>query len=381
MKKNYIIIVGTGSFVFEDSFGDGVVLRSVQQWREEHKKYSIALFYHSKEKRELIKTKLKKLFIEDIELLHIDTLKLFIDTKNILSAFIAIPDKHHYVYTKLFLKHKIATWLVKPISDNLKEAKKLLYLSEKKRTILWVDYHKRFDKSNLLLKLHIDKNNYGKMLHYSVQYTQPITLPLETFSWTQDTNVLSYIGCHYIDQLEFLYKDKIESFKVSSLGTQGIVYKQLGGLCYDSIVTTLNLQLKDGTSVLSTFQVGWNDPYATPSKSHQRVEVTFEKGRLIMDQKERGMELWDNEKFNHINPYFFTKSYDVLKDKEQYSGYGYDSVKYFLNMVSDKKIIDSSSLPYIQNTLFSEIVLDAAKKSLKKNGKWIQVRMKAYNEI
>lgn len=375
MKKNYVIIVGTGSFVFEDNFGNGVILRSVQQYKKQHKDFSIALFYHSKEKKKLIEKKLTKLGIKDIKLLHTEELEHFINTQNIKAAFISVPDTKHFFYTKLFIKHKIATWLVKPISDNLKEAKKLLHLSNKYKTLLWIDYHKRFDTSNLLLKSHIEKQTYGKMLHYGVQYTQPLSLPLQTFSWTQDTNVLSYIGCHYIDQLEFIYKESIKSFKISSLGTQGIIYKKLGGLCFDTILTTLQIRLKDNSKVTATFQVGWNDPSFTPSKSHQRVEITFEEGRLIMDQKERGMELWDNNRFHHINPYFFTKSFDVVLDKESYSGYGYESVKNFFDIVFKKTVLKSSSLPLIQNTLFSEFVLDSAKKSLKKNGKWIEINL------
>ncbi|RLA77334.1 MAG: hypothetical protein DRG78_17610 [Epsilonproteobacteria bacterium] len=381
MKKDYIIIIGTGSFVMDDNFGDGVILRSVIQWIDLYSDNSIALFYRTKSKLDKLKTKIDNLCSNNIELIHLDNLENFISSENIFASFICIPDKNHFSYTQKMLNANIPTWIVKPVTDNLKEAQELLELSNSKKISLWVDYHKRFDKSNTLLKKYIKDNSYGNMLHYSVQYTQPISLPLETFSWTKDTNVLSYIGCHYIDQLEFLYEKRIESFRISSIGTKGIIFNKIGNNCYDSIITTLVIKLDNNKEVICNFQVGWNDPAGTPSKSHQRVEATFEKGRLIMDQKERGMELWDENKSNQINPYFFSSSYDSFLNKEQYSGYGYDSVKYFLDSTKENKKNNLNSLPYIQNILFSEKVLEASKESLKLNGEWININMDdEYNE-
>lgn len=379
MKKNYIIIIGTGSFVLDDDFGDGVILRSVIQWIDLYSNQQIVLFYRTKNKLNDLEKKVNKFNFEKIQLMHLDNLENFITSESIFASFICIPDKNHFLYTQKMLNVSIPTWIVKPVTDNLKEAWQLLELSNNKDIPLWVDYHKRFDKSNTLLKKHIKDNSYGHMLHYSVQYTQPISLPLETFSWTEDTNVFSYIGCHYVDQLEFLYDKRIKSFKISSVGTKGIVFNKIGNSCYDSIITTLIIKLDNNKEVICSFQVGWNDPMGTPSKSHQRVEATFEKGRLIMNQKERGMELWDENKLHQLNPYFFSSSYDSFLDKEQYSGYGYDSIKHFLDSIKEKKKNRFNHLPYIQNILFSEKVLEASKESLRYNGKWIHINMNGEN--
>ena len=48
-----ILIIGSGSFVFEDVYGPGVVLRSVVQWIAEEQSgqaFTIVLSYHSPEK-------------------------------------------------------------------------------------------------------------------------------------------------------------------------------------------------------------------------------------------------------------------------------------------------------------------------------------------
>jgi len=376
-NKKTIAIIGTGSFVFNDNFGEGVILRSIYQYlnENEYKNFNIAVYYRNKNKLPYLIKKIENLKFTNIELIHIDLFEECLKTKNIYATFICVPDPIHHYFLKIIIEYNIPIWIVKPITDNLNQALEIEKLSNEKNTLIWVDYHKRFDISNRLLKKNIEKNTYGKVLTYSVQYTQPLSLPNNTFAWTASTNVLSYIGCHYIDQLEFLYEDKIKSFKVSAIGTKGILYNKFKNRCYDTILCTLVLTLVDSSVILCNFQIGWNDPEGTPSKSHQRVEVVFEKGRLIMDQKERGLELWDENKLHQQNPYFFMNSYDPIKNKETYSGYGYDSVKGFLSSVKEG-VKDSRTLPFIKNILFSEYVLDKANISLDKEGDWIEYTIK-----
>ena len=371
-KDKYILIIGTGSYVLNDNYGNGVVLRSLLQWNRlfANNIYKIVLFYRNNKKEELqqkidlLKNK-EQILIKDLR-----ELDQFILEHDIFASFVSIPDKNHFEYIVKFLNSKIPTWVVKPLTDNLEQA--LDIMNHKNKDLLWIDYHKRFDQSNMLIKKFILNDTYGKLLHYAVQYTQPYNLPMNTFKWTKDTNVFSYIGCHYVDQLEYLFTKQIKKFRISSIGTKGKIYKKFGNSCYDSIITNMDLILNNDHNILCSFQVGWNDPNGTPSKSHQRIELTFENGRIIMDQKERGVEIWDENKLHHINPYFFTECYDTFYDESLFSGYGYDSIKYFLEFCKNTFMNRNDSLPFLENVLFSEHVLEASKSSLIENGKWIE---------
>lgn len=375
--NKYILIIGNGSYVLNDNYGNGVVLRSVIQWNKivSNNSYTIVLFYRNENKKNILENKLKNIKdSEQVILKPLTDLEYLISSKEVFASFISVPDSSHYEYIQKFLSYKIPTWIVKPLTDNLDEAINITKLENK--DLLWIDYHKRFDTSNMLIKKFIKDNNYGRLLHYAVQYTQPYDLPMNTFAWTKDTNVFSYIGCHYVDQLEFLFEKEIKKFTISSLGTKGKVFKEFGKACYDSIIANMILSLKNEHNIICTFQVGWSDPKGTPSKSHQRVELTFENGRIIMDQKERGVEIWDENKLHHINPYFFIECYDSFYDEKIYSGYGYDSIKYFLDFSKNEKMKRNNSLPFLENILFSEYVLDASKESLQNNGKWIEMELK-----
>ena len=51
--KKYILVIGNGSYVLNDNYGDGVVLRSIIQWNRinTNNSYTIILFYRDKNKK------------------------------------------------------------------------------------------------------------------------------------------------------------------------------------------------------------------------------------------------------------------------------------------------------------------------------------------
>ena len=151
------IIVGSGSYVIGDSFGRGVVLPSLLYLQKTGKIRNIILavrserspkFYNELEDfKKLLNTKYTPEIIiyKSIE----DLIKL--DLKNSL-AFIAIPDNVHFEISSFFIKNYVPIWIVKPLTGNFESSKKLCELSLINNTKIWVDYHKRFDPSNLKIK-------------------------------------------------------------------------------------------------------------------------------------------------------------------------------------------------------------------------------------
>ncbi|MFH1363888.1 MAG: Gfo/Idh/MocA family oxidoreductase [Candidatus Omnitrophota bacterium] len=65
---------------------------------------------------------------------------------------IAAPTVDHYKIAKFFLENKIPVLVEKPLTQNLKEAEKLLALSEKKHTLLFVGHVERYNSAYLAVK-------------------------------------------------------------------------------------------------------------------------------------------------------------------------------------------------------------------------------------
>jgi len=120
------------------------------------------------------------------------------------------------------------------------------------------------------------------------------------------------------------------------------------------------------------------NPAGTPGKSHQRVEMTFERGRIIADQKVRGLQVWDEQRTSEVNPFFFGSRIDPCEQRLTYEGYGIESINRFLDWcVSPKERQDfwrsSIALPWIERSVFTEGVLDMVRRSLDADGAWIFV--------
>jgi predicted dehydrogenase len=329
------IIIGSGSYVLEDSFGSGVILPSLLAIKEIT---SIQIGVRTPKKKEFW-DKVKQLqealgTNKNIKEFNVKELSKLYKENTI--AFIVTPDETHYEYAKYFIEQKIPTYIVKPLTGNGKQSKELVKLAKKNNVKLWVDYHKRFDMSNKKIKQYIDTNKFGKMSIYSVQYSQPSSMPLENInSWAKNVDVFQYIGCHYVDQIFYLYPN-CEPIRISSTGFSGNLINK-SDIEYDTIHTIIDFKVDDRV-IRGDFNISWNDPTGSSSKSHQRLDIQFEKGRIIADQKERGLQVWDDIKTNEINPYFF----QIIGN--EVSGYGFESIKSF---ISDEK---NNDYPYGYNT-------------------------------
>ena len=287
-------------------------------------------------------------------------------------AFIAVPDVSHYEYAKVFLSRNVPLWIVKPLTGEGKLAYELAHLAHESGTPLWVDYHKRFDTSNQKLRQIIKEKDYGHLHIYSVQYSQPSTIPLQDLSlWANNVDVFQYIGCHYVDQILYLYPDAVPK-RISSTGVEGYLISK-GGPKYDLINTLIDFNLKDGKTLRGVFVVGWNDPPGSPSKSHQRIDLQFETGRIIADQKVRGFQLWETKKTEEVNPYFFQMIDRPVGNGVGPSGYGFESIREFFECLNSKNRFSDIRLPWGWNTYKTDFVLDASKKSLALSGEWVPI--------
>jgi predicted dehydrogenase len=371
------IVVGAGSYVVGDSFGPGVVLPTLLDLERAGRLDRILLVTRSPrpagfwERVDAHRRDLESEAVVEEVVLDGDA-GLGDLPFHEAAAFVSVPDPCHAEYARLFLERGTPTWLVKPMTGRGDESRELERSARERGVPLWVDYHKRFDASNLWLRRLIDSGELGRPLMMSVQYSQPRRLPLEDLAaWSGAVDVFQYIGCHYVDLGLFLFQGARPT-RVSATGMPGRLAAS-GGPAHDLVHAALDLGFPDGRSLRMDFQVGWNDPDGTPAKSHQRVELTFEAGRVIADQKERGLERWSDDGFAQENPWFFQVLPDHSLGRNRVSGYGPESLRRFLAALDDERALASPDLPWAASALRTDEVLDAVRTSLERGGEWVGV--------
>jgi len=122
-------------------------------------------------------------------------------------AIISVPTVYHYEIAKFFLKNKIPILVEKPIAASLKEAKHLLTLSQKNKTLLFVGHTERYNKVYQAVKKKI-KNPYFIECHRLSPYPQR----------SLDISVVLDLMIHDLDILLELVKRKIK--RIEAVGAK-----------------------------------------------------------------------------------------------------------------------------------------------------------------
>ena len=294
-------------------------------------------------------------------------------------AIVAIPDHLHYSFGKLLIENKIHCFFVKPLTPTLEESLDLVSLQRQNKVLGVVDFHKRYDEVNLIIKDIITKGDIGLPLSATVEYSQKIEMPTIVFSdWIENSNVFQYLGVHYVDMIYFLTSYKPE--KAMAVGTYGIL-KEKGINTYDSIHATIVWYNNENSEqkMVTQFSTSWIDPSTSSAMSDQKYTIIGTKGRIESNQKHRGVEVTtESEGIQSINPYF-AKYLDNTSGGKTYSGYDFKSISQFLtdvNQVIEDIVFDNEVYefrPTLEDTLPTSSVIDAVNKSLIDNSNWVYI--------
>jgi predicted dehydrogenase len=294
-------------------------------------------------------------------------------------AVIVVPDHLHASIGADCMNAGLHVLMVKPLTTTLEEACRLVEIQKSKRLHGAVEFHKRFDRSNLKLKEVLHKGRLGQPLYFLVEYSQRKIIPSRIFtSWVRNTNIFQYLGVHYVDII--YYVTRAVPVRVMAVGQSGWCRENdIDAL--DAVHATIMWRLESGGSFISYLLTNWIDPNSTTAMSDQRIKVIGTAGRYEADQKRRGMTVvTDTGGVEEPNPDFCAR-YLNNDGLVSYAGYGIESIQTFvrdvLDLESGTTSLDhlSKIRPTFEESLPSTAVIEAANQSLGENGKWIDIAL------
>ena len=377
-----IIVIGAGMYVTgRNNSGVGTILSSMSQLSKEIEIEKITVIASSKtssksvdDAMNRINEKLNSSLQVDYYDLEQNTIESLFSNDNYDCTIISTPDNLHYQQALLSFKNNFHVLCVKPLVANTDENRELIKFQMENNLLGMVEYHKRYDEENLYTKKMINDGSLGDLLYYQVDYSQRIDIPLKTFvNWVEESNIFKYLGVHYVDLFFFLtgyIPDRLIAY-----GTDGVL-KENGINTYDSIHVSVIWKRVDGGECITVFNTNWIDPICTSALSDQKYKLVGTKGRIEIDQKNRGIELvTDESKIQHPNPYFSDYHYDA-NGNNQFSGYGYQSIRQFVLDVRDVKSGNfkisyfEDKRPTFKQAIISTAVIESVQKSLSNKSNW-----------
>ena len=297
------------------------------------------------------------------------------------ACIISTPDATHFAYAKIAMQRACPTLVVKPLVPTLAENEELVRLQDEHETYGAVEFHKRWDDTNLFIRRQLAAGAYGDPLYMVVEYSQRISIPTETFaSWIGTTNIFQYLGVHYVDMAYFL--TGYQPQRLTAYGTRGGL--QARGIdAYDSVHVNIVWQHPDDPTreFWTTYNTNWVDPETTTAMSDQKYFLVGTGGRIECDQKHRGLEeTVHGQPPRSVNPYFS----DFLPDDRgglRFDGYGHRSVRAFLTDVLDLRagrvtVTELEKIrPTFRSSLVSSAVVEAVNDSLANQAAWTAVNL------
>ena len=312
--------------------------------------------------------------------------------KNLSCAIVVVPDHLHFPVVNECLNHDLHTLVVKQFTTKINEAHKLIAKKNKKKIFGLVEFHKRFDRHNLLLKNAYDSKRLGAPLSFNVEYSQKKIVPEKLFkTWANKTNILQYLGVHYIDLVYFV--TRATPVRVLAIGQKNwLIRKKIN--TYDSIQCIIEWKTKSNIKFSQTLSVNWIDPNSSTAMSVQKIKFHGTKGNFETDQKTRGIKIVSDDVYvEEPNPDFNSPFQEG--NRTEWRGYGIKSITQFLlgvHKIENKNFVNPNyynkskegeffnffnfSSTNFEEAVISTAVVEAATKSLKNNSNWQKIKLK-----
>jgi predicted dehydrogenase len=284
-------------------------------------------------------------------------------------AIVSVPDHLHAEVTIPILEQGIHCLLVKPMAPTVAEGKALIAAAKRNNVIGQIEFHKRLDESNLLLREQVLRGNLGELLYGIVEFSQKKKIPEDIFStWANKTNIFQYLGVHYVDLIHYI--TGFEPKRVSAWGQKEYL-RERGIDTWDAVQAVIEWRKPNNETFVSTIITNWIDPNETSAMSDQKINLVGTGGRYQADQKYRGIQIVrDGTGIEDASPYFCAHWRDRATDQIRYSGYGIKSIVQFITDVarvsagtSDVASLDDDR-PTFSSAIVSTAVLEAVATSL-----------------
>jgi len=315
-------------------------------------------------------------------------------------AVVALPDQLHYPAVKTALEKEQHICCVKPLVLKHSQAEEIADEAYKKGLVVGVEYHKRFDDRALITRRLCREGKFGEFrlgqaaLHECWYYRHS---NFQNWCTCENSDMFSYIACHYIDQLHFMtgllpkfvsvygIAEDYPNGKKGFLWTDGRVIWE-NGAC-------LNVQNSLGY------------PDEAPGGNWQGVRLYFKgndkSSMIVHDDQMRGVKHAYLEKggdpgdtcYTEPNPEYF-KYIDLGGGGLVPVGYGYRSIEYIVKNIlkaedaaagldgekavaARQKLIkqfDSEGIMATpRNSAYNELVMEAGRLSILNGGREVEI--------
>jgi len=306
-------------------------------------------------------------------------------------VMVAVPDDLHFEVVMAALHSNHHVCVVKPLVLKYMQTLEIADEAYRRGLVVGIDYHKRFDHRSLTARLDYRAGRLGEFRMGSAFLLEKWFYRHSNFqTWltTERSDAFTYIGCHYVDLVHFITGLLPRSVSVYGI-PDAFPNRRRGFLWADARVTWEN-----GACLNVQCALGLSD--SAPGTNAQGLT-------MFCSGKDDGALIFHSDQFRGIKRVYLNR--DDRPGRARYTepsgdyfeyvniggqgltpvGYGYRSLEYILEQCISidmtrsgrsqrQKIlreIDAGIMATPRNSSYNELVIEAARESIAKNGKTI----------
>ena len=255
---------------------------------------------------------------------------------------IATPDHLHRDPALAMIQAGKHVLVEKPLATTVADARAIVEAAARNGVSLMVDFHARWHPLFMGAKAYVERGELGPPVMAYARLSDTIHVPTEMLSWSGRSGPEWFLFPHTMDIVRWLFER--EPVEVIAKGRRGVLESR-GIACWDAIQALVEFE---GGS-FCTFETSWIVPNTYTNVVDNRLSLYGERGGLELRNEPA---LWA-----------FTDRFHTPFSSESVTRYGkawgfqYESIRYFVDCVAERKAPESNGRDGLVVTAMIEAVL------------------------
>lgn len=280
--------------------------------------------------------------------------KDMLENENLDAASIATPDHLHVEPALACIERGVNLLIEKPLATNVEDCQKIYDAAIENNVRVAVDFHKRWDPAAIFVYNKL-RSSKGYPIRGYMNMDDIIDVPTKWFKWGSSSDPVDFLGVHCVDLIRW-YMD-CEAIDVYAVGSKKLL-PSLGVDTYDSVTSMIRFE----NGCTWTVENSWILPSGFAKNNDGRTSIITSEELIRIDNQNRGVEYFDNNKLNTPNVFFFNDFHGKV------IGFGADPINFFIESLIEEKEFVADVYDGLQAAKLTE----AIHKSLEK-GKRVKI--------
>lgn len=269
------------------------------------------------------------------------------------AASVATPDYLHVEPALACIRHGVNLLIEKPLATTVADCQKIYDEAKKNSVRVAVDFHKRWDPAAIFVYNKM-RESKGYPIRAYMNMDDIIDVPTKWFKWGASSDPVDFLGVHCVDLIRWYMG--CEAIDVYAVGSKKLL-PSMGVDTYDSVTSLITFE----NGCTWTVENSWILPSGFAKSNDGRTSIITSEELIRVDNQNRGVEYFGEEKLNTPNVFFFNNFHGKV------IGFGADPINFFVEALIEERDFVADVYDGLQAAKLTEAIHRSLETGTKSN--------------